>query len=584
MSRVPQDKITLTGYPSIDKPWLKYYDGVVLKNQKAAQKKTVWQEVYENNGDFGNGIALEFFGARISFRKLFDNVERCAAALVASGIAKGDVVTVICAGIPEFVYLFYAISKIGAIANLMAPHFDSAGMAARINDCESRMVFVMDGFYAQVEPVLEKTCAQEAVVIPLLASSPLRFIPRRGKRFRSEATKWKEFLKRGRRTSPVSDIPYEKDLPFVIVYSSGSTGASKGILLSQDSFQNSIHAYAGIGIKVSRGKKLYQIIPPWFSTGVSTSIHLPLSFGATVFMDPRFDRKIFVNNVLRAKPNYTVGPTTVYEGFISEPIPAKADLSFLEAPFEGGEALLPSVADAINRVLAQHGCPVGLLTGYGQCECGAAVTTMTLDAPHPPGSVGVSLPGIDVAVVDDEFRKRRAGERGHIVVNTPCGMLRYFKMPAETRQFFYEDSSGKRWSRTGDIGYMDAEGNLFVEGRASDVVVIDGEEHFSFDIENAFMESECFNLVDVLEGDDGFGHEDIVAHLVLSEAGLAMSDDELRDCFRVVRQEVEVCMGLPSGCIRHFKVWDMFPQAKSGKRDCELMRSDSMGVVLVDRA
>ena len=459
-------------------------------------------------------------------------------------------------------------------------------MAARINDCESRIAFVLDEFWPDVCSILENTCVKEAVVVPILSSSPFRFVPKRHKRTLGNPTRWKGFLKRHKETGVVEDIPYEEDLPLVIVYSSGSTGAAKGILLSQDSFQNSVHAYSRIGIEMSYGKKLYQIIPPWFSTGLSTSLHLPLSFGATVFMDPRFDRKIFVKNILHAKPNYTIGPTTVYEGFITEEIPAKADFSFLEAPFEGGEALLPSIAQDIDDVLLSHGSSSSLLTGYGQCECGATVTTMIKGATHPKGSVGVPLPGVTVAIVDDGFQEMPIGERGHIVVNTPCGMLRYFKAPEATDAFFYKDADGAQWSRTGDIGYMDADGNLFVEGCVSDVVVVDGVERYAFDIENAFMESESFQLVDLLESvslenDEDDGNPVFIARIILSDAGRRLGNEDLRKSFRTARRSVEVQLGLSPSSIRHFKVWDTFPQAKSGKRDIESMKADANGIVHV---
>lgn len=582
MSRGQSQERHLTGYPSIDKPWLKYYDEKNLRKASRAAKRTVWEEVRENNADFETGTAIEFFGARITFKKLFDSVERCASALAASGVSKGDVVTIVSACTPEFVYLFYAISKIGAVANLMAPHFDAAEMEARIKDCGSRMVFVMDEFYTQVERVLKDACVQEVVILPLLASSPLRFVSKRHWMVDRGVTRWADFRKRGDRNERIASVAYEEGMPFVIVYSSGSTGVSKGILLSQDSFQNSIHAYVGAGVEVSRGKKLYQIIPPWFSTGISTSIHLPLSFGATVFMDPRFDRKVFVKNVLRAKPNYTVGPTTVYEGFVSECIPHGTDLSFLEAPFEGGEALPPVMASAINNVLRQHGCPACLLTGYGQCECGATVTTMVRGASHPSGSVGIPLPGINVMVVDGDCRELGAGERGHIVVDTPCGMLCYFKDSDATSEFFYEDANGVRWSRTGDIGYLDSDGNLFVEGRASDVVEIDGKGWFCFDIEKCLMDSGLFESVDLLGGVLPDGEKVIAAHVILSDAANAVECSELKDSFVSVRHGAALRMGLPSDFVQYFKIWGMFPQAKSGKRDCERMSSDLSDAVFVE--
>lgn len=559
-------------YPSIERPWEKYY--VEDKLSVLETKRTVWREVLENNNEHLADTAIEFFGARISYRKLFHEVDACAAALVASGVREGDFVTVICAGIPELVYMFYALAKIGAVANLMAPHFDPTGMGERIDECESRIAFVMGSFYEEVSPTLSASCVEDVVFIPTLNASPLGVI-KRERPCDDRCMSWREFLARGRRLrETVEDVPYMEQRPLAMVYSSGTTGASKGILLSHDSFQNSIHAYAAVGVDISRGQKFYQIIPPWFSTGLSTCIHLPLSYGTTVLMDPRFERSVFVKNVVRHKPNYAVAATSIYEGFLDDSLVGGADLSHFSYPFEGGEPLRREQAEAIDSALASYGCTARLRTAYGQCECGAAVTTMVQGVDHPFGCSGIPIPGVTIAVFDNDGNELTYGERGGIEVETPCGMVGYYKNPAATNAYFRQDSQGRRWSRTGDVGWIDEDGNLFVEGRAVDVSIVDGLTFYNFDVEAAAMSVAEVEICDVMQmdvSDDGFA---LVAHVTL-RGSVASPEKVFADIQRVVFEKMRDERAVPT----HFKVWEAFPNAKSGKRDTALMKSDRAGIV-----
>ena len=285
-----------SGYPTIDKPWYVNYNRNEL--EKEIQKKTVFQEVYDNNIRFQKDLALEFFGSKINYSTFFKNIEMTAKAFKEYGIKKGDFVTICAAGIPETVYSFYALSKIGAVANMIAPHFEKKDLIARISDCESDTLIIMDEFYPELKEAIKGSRIKNIIILPTLNSSMLRFITKTYKidSFSNELY-WNQFIKDGRKQKETETISYKKDLPLTMVYSSGTTGASKGILLSNDSFQNSIQSYPASGVDISRGQKFYQIIPPWYSTGLSTSIHLPLSYGTSVFMDPRFERDIFVKNI-----------------------------------------------------------------------------------------------------------------------------------------------------------------------------------------------------------------------------------------------------------------------------------------------
>lgn len=572
-------KSTLSGYPHIDQPAKKYYLG---DYEVPEIRKTVYQEVHDNNLNYPKEKALEFFKSKITFGELDKKIDLTAKSFQEYGVKKGDFVTIVAAGIPETVYSFYALSKIGAAANMMAYYFDEKGMIERINDCESNLLLVMDEFYPQIESAIKKSRIKEVVVIPTLNSSILGRFSGSYKLQKSNKLVWNQFIKDGTKREDTLAVAYEENTPLTMVYSSGTTGAAKGILLSNDSFQNSIYAYRKSGIEVDRGFKFYQIIPPWYSTGLSTSIHLPLASGSTVFMDPRFERDIFIRNIIKAKPNYSVAPTSMYEGFLDEKLVKNKDLSFLKYPFEGGEPLRKEVSDKIEEVFRKHNCHAKLLVGYGQCECGATITSETPQTNHVDGNVGIPLPGINLLIVDENRQPLTYGNRGEILADTPCGMMEYFKNPEATDGYFYVDSNGIKWHCTGDIGRVDDDGNLFIEGRASDYSIINGKKVFNFDIENSIMKDENVKLCDVIMNHP-LGYDCLTAHIVFNDEFIKMADSdmihsELESIQKMIYEDIQD----EDFVVNSFKIRDAFPYAKSGKRDVLSMKEETDGFIILE--
>lgn len=573
-----------SGYPTIDKPWYVNYNKNEL--EKEIEKKTVFQEVYDNNIKFQKDLALEFFGSKINYSTFFKNIEMTAKAFKEYGIKKGDFVTICAAGIPETVYSFYALSKIGAVANMIAPHFEKKDLIARISDCESDTLIIMDEFYPELKEAIKGSRIKNIIILPTLNSSMLRFITKTYKiDSHSNELYWNQFIKDGRNQKETETVLYEKDLPLTMVYSSGTTGASKGILLSNDSFQNSIQSYPASGVDISRGQKFYQIIPPWYSTGLSTSIHLPLSYGTSVFMDPRFERDVFVKNIIKAKPNYCVAPTSMYEGFLDEKLLGNKNLSFFNYPFEGGEPLSNEVASKIEKVFKEHGSDARLRVAYGQCECGAAITTQTQKAENTRGSVGIPLPGVTIGIFDEQFNELKYYERGQILANTPCSMLGYYKNEEATKEYFHIDKNGIKWNCTGDIGYIDEKGNLFVQGRATDYSIIDNEKIYNFDIENILMELDEIKMCDVLEFDNN-GTKELAAHIIFTdEVQKAIEDnpDYLEEKLFEIKQYIYERTNNEKMVPHRFKIRKSFPYAKSGKRDVSKIKEEKDGFILIEK-
>ncbi len=565
-----------TGYPNLDLPWKKYFIG---EYEEPINKKTVYQEVHDNNLDQPNTMALEFFGSKINFKTLDKNVHLAAKSLEEYGIKKGDFVTVCVAGIPETVYTFYALSKIGAVANMISPFFEKKDLINRIEDCESDVLIIMDKFFAQTKDAIKKSRIKNIIIVPTLNSSILRILSKNTKLDASNEVLWNQFIKDGYKRKETQAIGYEKDIPLCMVYSSGTTGASKGILLSNDSFQNSVYAYRKSGVIVGRGFKFYQIIPPWYSTGLSTSIHLPLASGSAVFMDPRFERDVFIKNIVKYKPTYTVAPTSMYEGFLEEKLIGKKDLSFFKYPFEGGEPLRKEVSNKIEDVFKKHNCNSKLLVGYGQCECGATISSESPYTSHKDGNVGIPLPGVNIAIVDDDFNTLKYNERGQIIVDTPCGMLEYYKNDAATKAYFHYDSNGTKWYCTGDIGCMDEEGNLYIHGRSSDCSFINDKRIYNFDIENILMQDKDIKLCDVL-----INNHVLTAHIVFNNDFTISATDEIINNKLIQLQETIYEVTQDLDCVPSaFKIRESFPYAKSGKRDTQKIKQETEGFIVLDK-
>lgn len=571
------------GYPSIDRPWLSNVN--IDKLHEIKNDKTIYQDILEQNKDYLDDICIEFFGAKIKYRTLFEKIDNTAKAFVKMGVKPGDYVTICCAGTPELIYSVYALSKIGAVANLMAPYFEKNQMIDRITDCKSNILVVMDKFYNDIKDAIDASIIEKIIVTPTLNSSPLHILPNKDKVEcdNVDIINWNYFLDSSTNEKDVEVFPYEENYPLCLVYSSGTTGASKAILLTNDSFQYSVLSYNANKFDINRGQKMYQIIPPWYSTGLNTSIHLALHSGVTVFQDPRFERDVFVKNVIKHKINYAVAPTSMYEGFLDKKNTLFKKLKCFENPFEGGEPLPYEVKQLIETVWKKMGCNSKLTAGYGQCECGATVTSPSQHFNHHDGSVALPIPGVNLAIFDDDNHELGFNQRGNLYVETPCGMREYLNNKKATDEYFYYDEYGHRWNKTGDIGYIETNGDLFLLGRASDYVNVRNKKIYGFDVEKPIMVLDEIDNCDCLSYNHE-GEEKLALHIIFNPEYLKTHDMEdcikyFQDIQRLIYEEYNDLDAVPE----YFKVRKEFPYKPSGKRDIEKLKAEQDSFIYVDK-
>ncbi len=569
----------MTGYPSIDKPWLKYYTDVTIADH--LRGKTVYSNIYSNNTAHPNDIALEYFGNQITYGQLFQNVERAKNALTAFGVKENDKVILFTSSTPETVYVVLALCRIGAVANMINPLFSNEECVDRINETGATLMIALDQLYDRISDVIPKTCIRRAVIIPVVQSMPpltrsvARIKLKKHVAKSDNIVKWNDFLNMG--GAPTVDAPYEKDRSLIMVYSTGSTGASKAIVLTNDGVNSTIRHYINPDLPYERGNSFLQIVPIWFSTGIVLSVLMPLCIGITVILEPVFSGKSFADDIKKYNPHMTLNSISgwLYVKKLFEN--KKIDLSNMKYPASGGELILPRVETAMNRFLHQHGSSASLLTAYGMCELGSTITTDS-DTYHKIGASGYPMMGVIVAAFDlDTGRELKYGERGELRVCSPARMKEYFKNREATEAFFWKDAEGKVWGCTGDIGYVDEDGFVYVLGRAKDHFRrVNGELVYLFDIEGEILKDPDVDHCKVVY----FKTQKktvVVAHIVLNQS----VPNEKTVLYRVHKQLTNT---VPEYMVPDFyKVREAMPVSINGKLDVSILRNDRENLISADQ-
>lgn len=552
----------LTGYPSIDKPWMKYYGEQTISTQP--DECTVYENIYNSNKQYPSDIALMFFGKKFTYKELFKEIDKTEKALVAYGIKSGDNVAICMPAIPETLFSILALNKIGANANMLNPMFTVEQLGERINETDARLMLVVNELYPRVEKVIPNTSIENVVSCPAVNS--LGTIVKLLKKTKDlpGTISWNSFIKKGKNLE-VSMAKYEKNTPAIMVYSSGTTGASKGIQLTNDSINSTISEGVQIGFDWKRGDRWFSQVPIWFSTGVCASTLVPLKYGITIILEPLYDFNIFYEHILKYKPNFMITACGLLDYLMTKQPKAEAykEFKFLCA---GGEYVTPSAERKYSAWLKNNGNKYGFYKGYGMCECGGTVTA-TSPKCNKIGSAGIPTPNVIVSAFDLQTGEElKYGQRGEIRVLTSSRMLGYYKNPEATAKYFYEDGEGRIWACTGDMGYITEDGNLYVDGRISDSYINDNNEIiYLFDIERAVLDIEEVRQCKVVVSEVN-GRETHIAHISLQ------NDIQKNMVLEKIKKH---CINkLNTGhMLKLVKIYDAaLPVSVSGKLDVEKMK------------
>ena len=464
-----------TEYPSINKPWLQYYDEKDIL--EAIPKRRMYEDLIEYNKHNMSEIAIEYYGNTITYRELFANIEKVASALAHDGIKKGDVVSLCLPYLPETIYTIYALNKIGAIVNMIDPRINEQLITEYINNANSKYMIIIDKIEEKVSKLLPSTEVRKVVSISPLISHGNNVIKTIAKLKQSEFTKWKEFIDVPFQKTEIAEY-HEKELA-VIEYTSGTSGIPKGVMLANESF-NSLAHFQFQSLKNNVGDKFLLIMPPFIAYGLVIGMHDMLCQGQHLIMIPNFtlDKapKMLPQLIDKYHPEYIMG----VPNFLSILMDYKKDLSFLKGMIVGGDHLDPEVEKRGRAFLARRGSKAGLYKGWGMTEIASCGTFTKNDVENRIGSVGIPLSKSNVMILRRKDNDERYdinepelgyNQEGILFVSSPAATLGYFKKEEATNEIIYIDNQGTKWINTGDIFMMDDSGNLYFKGREKRIVV-----------------------------------------------------------------------------------------------------------------
>ena len=489
-------------YASQARPWLKYYDQKYI--DQTLPECSAFDFVREQNKNRLMETALDYYGRKFTYADLIVNVKKTAAAFRAVGVKKGDIITVVSVMTPEVIYAFYAADRIGATLNLVDPRYSPEGIHEYIEEVDSHLLICLNVVYERCEQAAKRTHVERVIVLSPADSLPLGLAlgykatnPDRN-RYKSNVLSWKKFIANGKDASTSAE-PYDPDHPCVVVHTGGTTGSPKGVLLTDRNFNAIASQFSAYDALFKKGQKLMNIMPPFIAYGYACGVHLPLSLGLTVIIIPNLDPAKLGGLVWKYKPEHMFGVPAHYQQIAADPKLKDKDLSFIRNYAAGGDAISIGAEKTVNEFLAAHNVEYPMAKGYGMTEVSSAATCAA-GRVNKPGSVGIPLVNTLISVFEPGTTKELPiGERGELCICGPSMMKGYYNKPAETAAILRTHEDGRVWVHTGDIGYMDEDGFVYLDSRIKRLIIRhDGFKVFPSMIENVVSQHPAIHQCSVV--------------------------------------------------------------------------------------
>lgn len=555
------------GYPEIDKPWLQFYDEKLY--EVAVPNMSAYDFMAKSNKDNMENVALYYFGKKYTYKDLIDNIAKTEDALRANGVEKGDVVSIAIPNIPENVFIFYALNKIGAIANMVDLRLKEDLLVNAITGVNSKLMFGCDLFLENINSIIDKTNLEKVVVV-----SPADSLPPLVKQFYqlSNRTKkienpkfqmWKDFVKETPKYEVIREV-VDGNTDACILYTSGTSGLPKGVIHTNNTFNNMATQIKYLNVDYVKGERFMNQVPPFLAYNLILSTHMPLSLGLDIIMLPDYEPDKFAEHVMKYKINHVLAGPADWTNFLENDNVNRKNLSHLKLMASGSDKINPKTKDDINAKISSRGGEHKVLEGYGQTEVGSAAVT-NLPNLDVRDSVGVPYPKMSVAIFDDDNNELPYGSIGNICITGPTMMSGYYNNEEETKETMQKHADGTVWVHTGDIGYMDERGVLFLKGRKKRLIIRhDGIKISPSDIEKVLDALDCVCASCVVGVDDlkhGSGYVPYVN--VVKSPNTSLTDNQI---IEAIKEECGKKL-TEKYCIDKIEILDEFPLTPVGKVD-----------------
>jgi long-chain acyl-CoA synthetase len=506
----------------VERPWLKHYDAGVPPSLEYP-RAPLYRLLDDAAARGPRRTAARFLGRRFSYGELKHASDALAFALRGLGIAPGDRVALLLPNAPPFIIAYYGILKAGAVVVPLNPLASADELAAQLSDCGAETLITIPLFAATAAALRERTPLRRLVVARLADYLPLPLrIPMTLREMRqlsaAKGARPLELRALIAANPPHGFAPAAADPGglAVLLYSGGTTGAAKGIMLSHAACMANAHQLRAWG----QLEASVAVLPLFHGYGMSVTMNAALLAGGAIVLVPRFNARDVLKTIQREKPTFFTGVPTMFVAFSGLPDLPRYNLSSLKGIFVGAAPLTAAIKEGFEARTGGR-----MIEGYGLTEAVTAIMANPYRGQHKLGSIGVPFPDVEMKIVSlDEGGDGTTlppGELGEIVLRSPTLMLGYFNRPEATAAALRDG-----WLYTGDIGYMDEDGYFYITDRKKDLIIVGGFNVFPREVEELLYQHPAVREGVVLGVPDDYAGERVKAYVVLKE-GASASEEEI---------------------------------------------------------
>ncbi len=529
-----------------NRPWLKSYNKKTPANL-VYPNNTIFEMLADSASENPNLVALEFMGTKTKYKELITQVNYCARALLEMGVTENDAVTICMPNTPHAVIMFYAVNKVGAIANMIHPLSAPKEIEFYMQHVNSKFILIGDFSFMNFKKVQENLDVEKVIVAKISdflgKRKTMGFWALQGRkipkiRFNDKSLiSWKKFIKIGKNSNKTIKTTMKPGDGAVVLYTGGTTGIQKGVLLSNNNF-NALVVQCLAHLNDERlGKikedKIMCILPVFHGFGLTVCVHLPICVGASNILVPKFNANIFADQFAKHKPQYIAGVPTLFEALLRSKKMKKSDFKSLKGIFAGGDSVPIELKKQFNEFIQKRGSIVAMQEGYGLTET-VTVSCLIPNSNNKLKSMGIPLPDMLYKIVKvGTTEDLPPGENGEICISGPTVMLGYYNNPEETDKVLKVHPDGLKWCHTGDLGCMDEDGFFYFKSRIKRMIKSSGYSVFPNQIEDVINKHEAVALSCVIGVPDKYQIEKIKAFITLKEG--------YNDPDRIKNEIMELC-------------------------------------------
>ena len=538
-------------------PWLNAYpDHVSWEAELSGRPVSALLD--DSVARFPTHECMDFLGKTYTYAELGELVERAAAGFRSLGVEKGVKVGLFLPNCPQFVIAYFGVLRTGGTVVNYSPLYAEEDLVRQIEDSGTTVMVTLSlkALYPKMASAMKKSGVRKLVVGDLqdVLPFPKNFLFPLFKRAEiadvaddDTHVTFRELVA-PRAPCPPVDIQPEQDIA-VLQYTGGTTGVSKGAMLTHANIYTNIQQALLWNQEVERGEERMMGVLPFFHVFAMTVVMgLTLAVGGSIVMHPRFELEAVLKDIVKKKPTLFPGVPTMYMAIINHPKIGRFDLTSIKTCMAGGAPLPMEVKQRFETL---SGC--SLVEGYGLTECSPMATANPIGAPGKEGSVGMPLPATTITIVDKEDPQTLLplGEAGEICISGPQVMRGYWGREEATAETIVEGRL-----RTGDVGYLDEEGYLFIIDRMKDLILVSGFNVFPRNVEEGIYRHPAVDEVTVIGVPDDYTGEAVKAFIKLKD-GSSLDADGLRAFLKdkVGRHEMP----------KHIEFRDALPKTMIGK-------------------